>query len=321
MNGSLADSAFEYASAGWEVFPLHPWDCRCVRFRRPGCGLQERDRGKVPLTVHGVLDASSNVAQVTEWWSRWPNANIGLRVPLGVVVLDIDPRSGGHETWHRLIAANGAAPTRTAISGRGDGGQHRYYSHPGGTLRDSIGAGIDVKTNKGYVVAPPSIHAASGLPYRWENATAPIERLPLWLVNVLREAPTVPANSGRARLGSRAPRGTALSSLASFGDSIADWYTTNHTWCDVLLPFGWKRLDDYDGDEDGSQWRHPTATSEWSATVKHGCLFVYSPNTPFAVTGANSPRGYTRFAAFALLNHRGDMRAAAAAARAMKDST
>jgi hypothetical protein len=46
---------------------------------------------------------------------------------------------------------------------------------------------------------------------------------------------------------------------------------------------------------------------------------VYSPNTVFVETEPDEPHGYTRFAAWALLDHSGDQSAAARAARALKD--
>ena len=68
-----------------------------------------------------------------------------------------------------------------------------------------------------------------------------------------------------------------------------------------------------DPEADGARWVHPNATAKWSATIKHGCLFVYSTNTPFRVTEAGNPIGYTKFRAHAVLNHDGDMSAAARA--------
>jgi hypothetical protein len=67
---------------------------------------------------------------------------------------------------------------------------------------------------------------------------------------------------------------------------------------------------------DGARWLHQDATSDCSATVRHGCLFVYSKNTPFEVTEAGVPCGYTRFRAYAVLDHGGDL---PSAARAMRD--
>ena len=73
-----------------------------------------------------------------------------------------------------------------------------------------------------------------------------------------------------------------------------------------------------DGDSDGSKWRHPTATSAEPASIRRGCLFVYSPNTVFEPTAAENPHGYTRYRAYAMLEHGGDLAAAARAARTMR---
>ena len=62
-------------------------------------------------------------------------------------------------------------------------------------------------------------------------------------------------------------------------------------------------------------WLHPTATSSCSATIRNGCLFVYSTNTVFDVTEPGNPHGYTKFRAFAVLDHGGNMSAAARALR------
>ncbi len=98
------------------------------------------------------------------------------------------------------------------------------------------------------------------------------------------------------------------------GDSIADWYTEAHTWWDVLGPHGWDALD-----PDGTRWRHPAATSALSATVAHDLLFVYSTSTRFEPTGGGDCHGYTRFRAWATLEHGGDLSAAARVARQLRE--
>ncbi len=69
----LGVAARSLAAAGVPVFP-------CVV------------EGKRPLTRRGSLDASSDPEQVAAWWSRTPNANIGIPTgaPAGVVVVDVD---------------------------------------------------------------------------------------------------------------------------------------------------------------------------------------------------------------------------------------
>jgi hypothetical protein len=82
----------------------------------------------------------------------------------------------------------------------------------------------------------------------------------------------------------------------------------------VLGPHGWTSPD-ADPDADGACWRHPGASNPKSATVRYGLLFVYSQATPFEATEPGNPRGYTRFRAYALLEHGGDLAAAARALR------
>lgn len=280
-DADLGGHALAYALGGWEVFPL---------------------RGKVPLIPkrdggRGVLDATSDLATIGRWWDRWPTSNIGIRVPRALVVLDIDPRHGGeHLTYFEMTDARMLPTTLTSISGRGDGGRHLWWLHPGGKLSAArLPDGIDVKTHAGYVVAPPSIHPATGNPYRWACKTLPPAEMPPWLADWLR--PPAPPRHHRV---TRSHRCTA--------PSIADAFTAATTWAQVLQPHGWVEVAP-------DQWRHPAATNPVSATVTNDCLFVYSTGTPFEPTEPGDPHGYTRFRAWGVLNYGGDLSAAARALR------
>lgn len=101
-------------------------------------------------------------------------------------------------------------------------------------------------------------------------------------------------------------------SASTVTDSIADWFSETATWTAILEPHGWVAIS-MDADAPGGKWRHPNATAPWSAIVDaHGQLHVFSPNTPFEPSqGRNSGTGVTKFKAFAILNHAGDMTAAA----------
>ena len=190
--------------------------------------------------------------------------------------------------------------TLTTISGRGDGGRHLFYRRPPGKLSAKrLGPGIDLKTSSGYVVLAPSLHPDTGRPYT--RIDRPVVAPPAWLCALLLPEPPRP----RATRARRSPL---------TGPSIAEGFCSSVSWADILTPHGWRFLD-VDPDADGARWLHPTATSSCSATVRHGCLFVYSPNTPFDVTEPSNPKGYTKFRAYAVLEHSGDM---TAAARALK---
>lgn len=188
----MLTAALEYAAAGWEVFPL---------------------AGKVPLISRrdggrGLLDATSDPGVVTRWWTNWRDANIGGRIPEALLMTDTDPRHGGEVNLQRLATAHGGlAPTLTSASGRGDGGRHRWYLHPGGQVSAArLPAGVDLKVSTGYAVLPPSVHPDTGLPYRWTSPAAPVPLQP-FLAELLRPAAAAVRDPvRRERGGSPRPR-------------------------------------------------------------------------------------------------------------------
>lgn len=313
MIGDLGAHALGYAAAGLEVFPLNA--------------------DKTPRTPNGMKDATTDPDMIAGWWELFPTALIGCRVPADVVILDIDPKHNGLNTWKALRATFGEFPvTRVHRSGRGDGGGHSWYARPDGTLSikglnrwaaergtgEAVGkhswiSGIDILHHgHRYTILPPSPHPTTGKPYQWvagrELTVAPAP-MPAWLAELVTQ-PTCP------ELGRPAAPQRPMSPME--GDSIADWFSATTSLVDLLRPEGWILLSGT-GDSDGSRWRHPDATTPVSATVKNGCLFVYSTSTDFEPTADGDPHGYTPFRVYAVLAHAGDMSAAARKARELKD--
>lgn len=315
----ITEAAIELASLNWPVFPLlgkSPFGrCgQCVRREPDGRKTALHPTGECPhdtwsRNCHGLLGATTDIAQVGHWWSYvYPGANIGMRVPASMFAIDLDPWAGGLEALEKLQADHGPLPDTLGVySGRNDGGQHRFYLHPGGSLvstriRKMYGKGIDLKTHSGYTVAPPSLHPATKQPYRWD--AAPLATPPEWLISLLRPEVRPPV-ARPARTHSRPFTGPQ-------GPSIADWYSDNHTWAEVLA--GWSLVGG-DGEGEGSTWRHPTASSASSATIRFGMLFNYSDNSGLPKTEAGYPVGLTKFRCYAELHHNGDLSAAARALR------
>lgn len=170
----LLTAALEYAARDLAIFPCHSvtegrCTCGCID---PACFT----RGKHPRISDNLQNASADAAQIRTWWTRWPDANIGLACgPSGLVVIDIDPRKGGDETWHDFVAAHGPDLTATWTSLTGGGGVHYLFRAPVGVTldegTDKLGPGVDVKAAGGYVILPPSRHL-SGRCYAWENDDA-----------------------------------------------------------------------------------------------------------------------------------------------------
>lgn len=158
-------AALKYAKSGFPVFPLHSapgGKCSC------GNGDCESP-GKHPRTNTGFKAATKNRGRIKEWWTKWPGANIAIPTgrASGLLVLDIDPRNGGDESLAEFEARFGPLPA-TAAQNTGGGGKHYLYKYAEFQVPKTLASGIDVKSDGGYIVVAPSVHA-SGKPYRWET--------------------------------------------------------------------------------------------------------------------------------------------------------
>lgn len=167
---SLLSCALAYAHQGWPVLPLQP-------------------RGKVPLVKHGVYSATTVADTIRAWWRRWPQANIGIAIPPGLVVVDID----SSEALQYLRAEGLELPaTVRSTTGRG---LHLWYATDRFQAQNHVGLlpSVDIKVAGGYIVSPPSLHS-SGKEYRWEVELRRsfIAPCPDWLLEKLKNANVQP---------------------------------------------------------------------------------------------------------------------------------
>jgi putative DNA primase/helicase len=155
----------------WPVFP---------------CQWQGTGR-KRPLIAGGFREASTDRAQIERWWQKWPLALIGLATGRrsGVVVLDID-RKGGVDGFDTLDEIGSAILPVTPMVHTASGGLHLYFRAPDTEVRNTagsrgrgLGAGLDIRGDGGYVIAP-----APGSGYRWDPichiGDTPLVPLPSW---------------------------------------------------------------------------------------------------------------------------------------------
>lgn len=141
----MLDAAIRYCLDGFVIFP-------CAK--------------KIPLTgAGGFRNASLDAAKIIEWWRRWPDAQIGL--PTGAVnnlfVLDIDGPEGERTAGKMNLPETFTVATRP-------GRYQLWFRQPDGVRgkcsAGALGAQLDVRSDGGYVIAPPSIHHETGTPYR-----------------------------------------------------------------------------------------------------------------------------------------------------------
>lgn len=162
--GNMKEWALSYAAFGLAVFPVKAW------------GKTESDF-KSPLTPNGFLDASQSPDMIEGWWTRWPNANIGIATGSlsgGLTVIDLDVKEekgiDGRLTLHMWEMDHEKLPGDTWLSITGSGGYHLFYRDESGTKSTrAIMEGIDIRGEGGYIVAPPSLHL-NGRRYEWEQA-------------------------------------------------------------------------------------------------------------------------------------------------------
>jgi Bifunctional DNA primase/polymerase, N-terminal len=166
--------AERYLAAGWPVFVLgrakrpvaNCADCRTAGHDPQGCDC---------LTCHGFYAATADPVRVAAMIAAVPGGLLAIRTgaPSGLVVVDVDTAHGGR------IDLDLMPPT--ACVATGSGGYHLYYRHPGTPVLNSQGQvapGCDVRGDGGYVVAPPSLHPATGRAYRWVGGRAVVEMPP-----------------------------------------------------------------------------------------------------------------------------------------------
>jgi hypothetical protein len=180
---SPVEAATAYARRGWSVVPMHSLEdtgeCTCGRKGCPSPGKHPRLRWEEAMTQ------PADDGMVQSWWERWPHSNVGVvtgRVS-GVAVIDVDPRHNGDETLFELEVSWGRLP-QTLESRTGGGGRHLWYAMPDRDLVSvDLGDGVELKAERGLVIAPPSRHA-SGRIYRWLDPGEYPTPLPAWVADL-----------------------------------------------------------------------------------------------------------------------------------------
>jgi hypothetical protein len=149
----------DYLRRGAAMTQLHP---QLADYIRRGwlivpCAWGEGERK--PLIEGGFRAASRDPLLVASWWRRWPLALVAVATGSrpggsGIVVIDIDLKSGGFRTLARLVGLQIPAVPRVTTP---SGGLHLQYLAPpggcistdgiGGKRRRGLGPGVDVKAN------------------------------------------------------------------------------------------------------------------------------------------------------------------------------
>lgn len=178
--------AQHYVAQGWPVFP-----CRSHAEEHVDQATGELVTlgEKTPLTPNGFKGATRFPRIIERWWSDWPDAAVGLPTgeKTGFFALDIDNKPGGANGFDWLAemeAEHGPLPDTARVTSP-NGGLHIYFKYVVGTRnRGALGAGVDIRSEGGYVLAAGST-MANGRSYKWETDTREIADAPAWLLDLL----------------------------------------------------------------------------------------------------------------------------------------
>ena len=122
-------------------------------------------KNKVPLIAwKEFCTRIATDQEIDEWFSKFPDAQIGIVTGKisKMTVVDVEAE-GGETLWNRF-------PQDCPISQTGGGGRHLFYFYePGIKNAVRIMDNVDIRNDGGYIMAPPSTSTKG--PYKWLKQT------------------------------------------------------------------------------------------------------------------------------------------------------
>ena len=183
-----AFSASHYFVAGWSPLPLPPGE-----------------KSYPPTGYTGGKGRNAEPEKVDYWIRTKPDGNVALRMPPGLLGIDVDAYSGkdGAQTLASAEEAWGELPATWRSTSRQDGVSGiRLFRIPEGLLWPGqlpFGGGVELcRWDHRYVIVAPSIHDKTGEQYHWfapdgTQTTGAAEQDGEWEFPALHELPELPS--------------------------------------------------------------------------------------------------------------------------------
>lgn len=208
-DSTMGDWALAYRRLGWQVLPLRP-GTTATYFRYKDAGYQ------VNLATED---------EVRQWWTQWPDADIGLLLgPIsGVFAIDCDTQDG-YIALLRELVEEPKAPN--VMSGSYDTEHwwkmHWLFRHPDLVTNARYtpwDEGLEFRGTNGLLRLPPSISQKTGRQYAWVDGQTiwemPLPKVPAKILLALRKRLEKPAPLKLATpTPSRSPKGHLARALA-----------------------------------------------------------------------------------------------------------
>lgn len=157
----LLNTALVYRRQGFSVIPIQP-------------------REKKPLIAwEKYQNEKGTEKEIEAWWSKWPEANIGIVAGAisGLVTIDLD----SVEAKDKLKELLPGYDLRRVPRSRTGKGWQLFFKHPGTPIQNRAGTipDLDVRGDDGYLVAPPSTHPTAET-FRSETGTGAFYQIFQW---------------------------------------------------------------------------------------------------------------------------------------------
>lgn len=260
---TYCDVAPTYFKAGWSPLPL-----------------PARQKSSPPTGTTGTDGLWPQQSDIDYWCEHDGAGNVALRVPLGVIGIDVDDYDDKHggKTLADLEAKYGTLPTTWVSTSRGYGVSGiRLYRVPADVRFPGIlGEHIEIIQNHHrYLVVAPSIHP-SGTRYRWYDPQGELPGRPPD-VTELTELPTAWVEGLKLKPKPIDPpiieRPKLDTTYGVVEDSIAEHITKAYDWHTTLNADGWTLVR---VENDSTLWRRPGKDRDHSARL-------FEPDGPFVV--------------------------------------
>lgn len=170
-------TAIQLASQGFAIFPCQSGG---AKVKQPMPFIKWREV------------STTNPATINTWWTKWPDAAIGLDLAkCGLIVIDADrhdPERDGVENFGALMAEHGFDPDSAPLVATPSAGNHHFFRQPDGKMygngRGALPPGVDVRGHGGYVIAPGTA-MQDGRAYELFGDLLDAPELPAWLAAII----------------------------------------------------------------------------------------------------------------------------------------
>jgi hypothetical protein len=263
---STLQSALSANALGFSVFPLTP-------------------KSKVPLPgSSGFKAASTSIEDVKKWWSKTPDANVGIACgESGLTVLDFDSESAIPE-WLRNV--------RT-LKVKSKQGVHFYFYGERASAKLFVGGKPvgDLKSLGGYVLGQGSVHPEG--PIYTTIDDSPIITTPARIEELLKSTTKVPVDASIS--GPKIPRGQHDTELHSIAGKLRSIKMEEEAIYNALVEICEKRCENYGTDYLEMCRKH--AHNICKHAVPTEIIFTIGGKLPEETVAASAAASATRSAA------------------------